>query len=176
MKTFNIKIKIAEYFFQNPSARHRVRGLERTLKLPLPSIIRYCKELDKEGILKKIDIEDVTFYSANKNNEEYLFQKKLFNIKQIHNSKLIEHLKKTLNNPVIILFGSYSKGEDDETSDIDLYIETTTKKIDLKTFEKFFGKNIQIFTYKNINEIPNKHLANNILNGIVLNNYVEVLK
>ena len=50
MITKNIKQLIEEYFFNYPSTKIRVRQLERTLKLPLPSIIRYCKELEQEGI------------------------------------------------------------------------------------------------------------------------------
>jgi len=53
MKTYNIKEKIKEYFFMNPTAKLRVRQMERELKLPLPSVIRYCRELEKEGILRK---------------------------------------------------------------------------------------------------------------------------
>ena len=74
-----------------------------------------------------------------------------------------------------ILFGSYAKGEDTERSDIDLYIETPSKKdITLEKFEKKLKRNIQIFRHKNLFEIKNKDLVNNIINGIVLNGFVEV--
>ena len=82
-----------------------------------------------------------------------------------------------LSNPPIVLFGSFAKGEDIEDSDIDLYIETLSKKnIDLEKFEKLLKRKIQIFRHKNLNEISNPHLANNIINGIILNNYIEVFK
>lgn len=47
-------------------------------------------------------------------------------------------------NPVIILFGSYAKGEDIENSDIDLYIQTPSKK-ELRTekFEKLLKRKVQ---------------------------------
>ena len=76
-----------------------------------------------------------------------------------------------------ILFGSYAKGEDLENSDIDLYIETPSKKgVHLEKFEKLLQRKIQIFCHKNINGITNLHLANNVLNGIILNNYLEVFR
>ena len=37
-------------------------------------------------------------------------------------------------------------------------------------------RKIQIFNFKNIKEIKNVFLANNILNGITLNNFIEVFK
>jgi predicted nucleotidyltransferase len=177
MKTKNINIKttIKEYFFNNPSEKLRVRQIERKLKLPLPSVIRYVSELTKEGILKINNIGEVRFFCANRSSLVFLMQKKLFNLKSIYESGLIEYLQEEYSNPPIILFGSYSKGEDIESSDIDLYIETPSKKgLDLGKFEKKLNKKIQVFIHKNIDDIPNKLLANNILNGINLNGFVEV--
>jgi predicted nucleotidyltransferase len=175
MRGKDIKLQIKEYFFQNPTAKLRVREIERTLNLPLPSIIRYCKELKKEGILTIHQIGRIIFYTADRINPSYLLEKKLYNIKSLYASGLIDFLKLEFSNPTIILFGSYSKGEDIEESDIDLYIETPFKKeISFKKFEKKLKRNIQIFQHKNIKEIKNPHLANNIINGIVLNGYIEV--
>lgn len=177
MKRKHIKNTIKEYFFTNSTIKLRVREIERTLNLPLPSIIDYTKELVKEKILKKIIIGNVTFFSADRSSEEFLLQKKLFNIKEIYNSKLIKYIKEEYSNPITILFGSYSKGEDTENSDIDLYIETPSKKdFNLSKYEKILKRKIQVFNYKNIKEIKNNHLINNILNGIILNNFIEVFK
>lgn len=177
MKLKSIKQRIQEHFFVNPTAKLRVRQIERELKLSLPSVIRYCKELEKEEILSIVKIGDVIFYTANRSSDEYLLEKRLYNIKQIYQSGFIAYLKKELSNPPIIVFGSYAKGEDIEESDIDLYIEIpSNKKINLEKYEKFLKREIQIFQHKNIGEIKNTSLANNILNGITLNNYVEVFK
>jgi len=177
MTTKNIKKKVKSYFFTNPTAKLRVREIERALKLPLPSVIRYCSELENEGILTIIKIGNVNFYTANRGSEKYLLEKKLFNIKKIYESKLLEYLRQELSNPPIVLFGSFAKGEDTEESDIDLYIETSQKKnLHLEKFEKILKRKIQVFQNKNLNELPNLHLANNIINGITLNSYLEVFK
>ena len=176
MRTKNIKQKIREHFFINPTAKLRVREIEKRLKLPLPSVIRYCKELKEEDILTTIKTGNVVFYTGNRGSENFLLEKKLFNIKSLYVSGLIEFLKIELSNPVILVFGSYSKGEDIENSDIDLYIETPSKKeINLDKFEKILERKIQSFRHKSISEIRNKELADNIINGIVLNGFIEVL-
>ncbi len=173
----NIKELIEEYFFLNPTSKIRVRQIEKTLNLPLPSVIRYCKELTKEGILTIVKTGNVIFYTADRSNEKFLLEKKLFNIRQIYQSGLIDYFRKELSNPVIVLFGSYAKGEDIETSDIDIYIETPSKKeTSLDEFERELQRKIQIFQHRSITEIKNSHLANNIINGIALNKYVEVFK
>ena len=177
MKGKNIKQKIKEYFFVNSNSKHRVREIERILQIPLPSVIRYCKELQEEGILITQKIGSIAFYTADKVNERYLLEKKLFNLKSLYDSGLVKFLKIELSNPLIIVFGSYSKGEDTEKSDIDLYIETPSKKeIKLDKFEKDLKREIHLFRHKKIKEIKNKNLLNNIINGIVLNGFMEVFK
>ena len=177
MRTKNIRETIKEYFFINPTAKLRVRHIERELKLPLPSVIRYTKELEKEEILKKSKIGNIAFYSADRSSKNFLLEKKLFNIKTLYNSELIDFLITELSNPTIIVFGSYSKGEDIESSDIDLYIETPSKKeIKFEKFEKTVKRKLHVFRHKSINEIKNIGLANNIINGIVLNGFVEAIK
>ena len=166
---------IREFFFVNPAAKLRVREIERTLKLPLPSVIRYCNELEQEGILTTNKIGNVNFYTSNMGSEKYILEKRLYNIKQLYESGLIEYLKVNLSNPAIVLFGSFAKGEDTEESDIDLYIETPSKKeISLEKFEDKLKRKIQVFRHKNLKEISNPHMANNIINGITLNNYIGV--
>lgn len=173
----SIKDKIKEHFFINPSAKLRVRQIERELKLPLPSVIRYCKELEGEKILQKIETGGIVLYTSDRNSASYMLEKKLFNIKSIFESGLIDYIITEYSNPPIVLFGSYFKGEDNENSDIDLYIETPKKHtFSLDKFEKILKRKIQVFNYKNINEVTNVHLANNIVNGLTLNNFLEVFK
>ena len=158
----------------NPTAKLRVRQIERELELPLPSVIRYSKDLEKDGILRKESASGVSTYSADRNSKKFLIAKRLFNIKLIFESGLAEHIVKEYFNPVIVLFGSYSKGEDIEDSDIDLYIETPKKQeFNLQKFEKILSRRIQVFNYRKIKEVPNHHLSNNIINGITLNNFLE---
>ena len=173
----DIKESIKNYFLVNPLSKLRVRPMERLLKLPLPSVIKYCKELIKEGILTTVKTGNVVFYTADRANYNFVLEKQLFNLRQIYTSGIIDYIRIELSNPTIILFGSYAKGEDTENSDIDLYIETSSKKIiNLKQFEKNLQRKVQVFLHGNISEIKNNHLANSILNGIVLNGFVEVFK
>tara|TARA_Y100000034_G_scaffold123048_1_gene169319 strand:- start:157 stop:690 length:534 start_codon:yes stop_codon:yes gene_type:complete len=173
----SIKNRIKEFFFLNPTIRLRVRQIERQVKVPFPSVIRYTKELESEGILHSSKIADVTTYSANRTSKEFLLEKKLFNIRQLFSCRLINFLIEQLSNPTIVVFGSYSRGEDIEKSDIDLYIETTSKKkINYDKFEKKLQREIQVFIYPNIKKIENKELANNIVNGVVLNGFMEIFR
>lgn len=177
MKQKSIKKAIKEYFFIYPLAKLRVRQIERELGMSLPSVIRSVNDLVKEDILKKVNIGNVVFYTSNRGSSEFVFEKKLFNIRSIHRAGLVEFLIEELGNPQIALFGSYSKGEDQEGSDIDLYVETLSKKeISLERFERALKRKIQLFRFQRIDKLGNPHLANNILNGIILNGFVEVFR
>ena len=171
----SIKSKIMEYFFLNPTQRLRVREIERKARVPLPSAIKYSKELEKEGILESAEISSARFYSADRSSKKFLMEKKLFNLRSIAESGIVEYAVEQCSNPTVVLFGSYSKGEDTEASDIDLYIEAQ-KTVHLEQFENQLHRRIQIFAYRNINDIKNKELANNIINGITLNGFLEAIK
>ncbi len=173
MITKNIKNRLKEYFFLNPTAQLRVRQIERALNIPLPSVIRYVKELEEEKILKRVSVSGVTFFSSDRVSKQFLVEKKLFNILSL--TDFVNYLASELSNPTIVLFGSYSRGEDIETSDIDLYIEAGKREIkDLKLFEKKLQRKIHVLFYKNIRDVENKELANNIVNGITLNGFMDV--
>ncbi len=175
MNIIPIKQQIQEYFYMNPTVKLRVRQIERIVKVPLPSVIRYTKELEQEGILQRLVVGEVAFYAANRVSAQFLREKKLFNLRQLFYSGLIDFLRKELSNPVIIVFGSYARGEDIEESDIDLYVETVVKKkMNVTKYETILGRKIQLFIYKHIKDVENKELANNIINGMVLQGFVEV--
>lgn len=167
------KQKLAAYFFRNPTARLRVRQIERATELPLPSVTRYVKELIEEDILALEEIAGVRFYRAAQSTR-YRRAKQLFNLGQLYESGLVDYFEKLGAN--VILFGSYSRGEDTEESDIDLYVESPEEPRNLERYERFLRKELQIFRHSDVNQIENKYLANNILNGITLAGTVNVFE
>jgi len=175
MITKDIKTRIKEFFFENPTARLRVRHIEKMVKVPLPSAIRYSKELVAEGILQKAKVANVSLFMADRTSKKFLIEKRLYNIKKLYDCGLVDFLVMEHANPTMIVFGSYAKGEDIESSDIDIYLQTPAKKsLNLGKFEKLLERKIQIFNYNGIKSVENKELANSIINGIVLNGFLEV--
>lgn len=73
----------------------------------------------------------------------------------------------------IVLFGSFSRGEDVKESDIDLFMVAKEKQLDIAKFEKYLDKQINIIWEENFNRLS-KELRNNIINGIVLHGYLKV--
>lgn len=153
-------------FLEFPSKSFQIRELSRILELAPTSIKLHLDSLEKQELIKK---EKVGVYQAYKSNinEKYNFFKRLNNLILIKDSKLIEHLNDAFEYPEnITLFGSFSFGEDNENSDIDIAIKTgIEKELNLKNFEKKLNHKIQIIF---INNKINENLYKSITNGIVL--------
>jgi len=117
---------------------------------------------------------------ANQGSPNYTKIKIIFNLTGIYMSGLIETLNEKYRNPkAIILFGSYRKGEDISTSDIDIAIEMdeitkykTVRIKELETIEKKLCRKIQIHFFNR--KAVDINLFNNIANGIVLSGFLEV--
>ena len=166
--------KIAGIFFNEPTKEHYLIEISKKAKLAHTSVKKHLETLNKEGIIKEIKEKkgERTFpiYKANLENKEYRYYKKLFNIEKIR--PLADFLNDALMPKNIILFGSYSRGEDAEDSDIDLFLECGEQKIALPKFEKELNRAIQLHFKPNFKDYP-KELKNNIINGIVLQGYLE---
>jgi predicted nucleotidyltransferase len=177
MKAKDIKGRLQAHFFLHPTAKLRVRQIERELGAPLPSVIRYARELEKEGILKVSVVGGARLYSADRSSPKFLLEKRLFNIRSLYSSGLVGSLIEEYNNPPIILFGSYARGEDVETSDVDIYVESGAKdEKDLSVFERRLGRKIHVIMSKSLPSLRNKGLANNIINGFVVSGYLEAFR
>ena len=90
------------------------------------------------------------------------------------NASLVFYEIENKTNPdVIVLYGSASKGEDVEDSDLDLFIIAKEKPINLERFEKELNRKIHIIFENSLKRVS-KEFLNNLINGIVLYGYLKV--
>ncbi|MCD6464408.1 nucleotidyltransferase domain-containing protein, partial [Candidatus Woesearchaeota archaeon] len=100
--------------------------------------------------------------------------KVFYNIRKLKESGLLKELNKFYLKPTIVLFGSCASGMDTETSDFDLLIiSEKTALLNVKKFERLIKRKIQLFIVKNIKDLKNKHLVNNIVNGITIQGKIK---
>jgi predicted nucleotidyltransferase len=152
-----------EFFFENPSVKLTVRELGKKLKLSPSTLHIYLLRLRKEGFLSKDNQWIDNWYNR--------LIKSNYYAEKFSKSGLIDYLDQELAASCILLFGSFRKGESNQESDIDFFVECgKNKKVDLARFEKKLGHKIQLFTQPNINLLP-KHLLNNVVNGIKIKGY-----
>lgn len=169
------ELNILKMFFEEPTKEFNVREVSRYLKIAPATASKELKSLAKKGLLKEKKERVYNFYSPNLDNELYKDMKVFYNIRKIKDSKLIEELNRFYLKPTIIFFGSGAFGLDTEESDFDLLIisEKNQEFSELKKFEGKINRKIQIFPVKDVKDLKNPHLINNVLNGITLQGGVK---
>ncbi len=162
-------------FFESPTREYNVREVARCIKISPTTASSELKSLAKYGILKKKEEHHLILYRGNLESESYLDEKLFYNIRKLKESGLIEELNQFYLKPTIVLFGSASRGMDVENSDFDIVVisEKTSELPKRKEFEKKLNRQLQIFAVKDVKDLKNKHLINNVLNGIVLQGEVK---
>ena len=166
--------RILQIFFSEPTRFFQLRGISRIAKIGLPSAINHVKKLEKGGFVKKEKKGVYESYTANKESDKYKLYKKSDIILRLNESGFIEYLINNTTPNAIMLFGSASRGEDTEASDVDIFVLAKEEKLDLKKFEKFIKRKINIYFEDNIKNLS-KEFLNNIINGIKLYGYLKVV-
>ncbi len=153
-------------FIEDCYRRINVREYSRLRKISPPTASKILFELNKEGLLLIEKDRNYIFYYANKNNKIFVDLSRIYWNVRLDN--LVDFLNKNLTNPTIVLFGSLSKAETKNDSDIDICIIGHKKELNIKNFEDSLKRKIQLFFFSSIEDIKNKELANNIINGYIL--------
>ncbi len=152
------------------------RAIASLLNVSPTAVANSLMGLEKEGILaiKRDKNMNLNLIELNRDNPKIIGLKRVENLKMLYQSGISEFLEETFPGTSIILFGSYSYGEDTLKSDIDIaVIGTKEKEININKFEKILEREIRINFYDNFKEI-HKHLKENLCNGILLKGGIEL--
>ena len=151
LKLTILQQEILRLFFIKAGLVLNARAISRYLEVSHPAISKALPFLEKkEFITIHKDKESKRFsIELNRDNSLVIGLKRADNLKLLYESGLIQHLYDSLQGTTIILFGSYSFGEDTSTSDIDLaVIGLKDKHLDLNKFEKILERKITINYYE----------------------------
>ena len=111
---------------------------------------------------------NLVLVELNRDSERIIQLKRTENLRILYDSGLNDVLEEKFPGDSILLFGSYSRGDDTIKSDIDIaVIGSKLKKIELEKYEKMLNREIRINFYGSFKDV-NKELKENLLNGIVL--------
>ena len=168
---------VLEVFTNEPTKKHYLKEISEKSKLAHTSVKIQLIKLVKANLIIQVNEKkgkrNFPFFVANINSEKFKFVKKIQNLKQLYSSGILNFLEEKTIPSSIVLFGSYSNGEDIESSDIDIFIESKEIVLNLNKFEKKLNRKINIYFKSNINLCP-KELRNNIANGMVLLGFIEL--
>lgn len=175
LKFTRLQNEILRFLVIKSGMTFNLRRIALNLKVSLTAVKKSLNLLQKEGL---VDVEKdpeskQLSITLNKKNPKVFSFKRIENLKIIYESGIVEYLSDIFPGSAIMLFGSYSYGEDNVKSDIDIAIVGSKEKsVNLIKFEKVLEKDIALHFYKGLRNI-NKNLRNNIINGIVLEGGVK---
>ncbi len=150
------------------------REIARILDVSPTAVANSVRELKERGLLRIEKIKTINFISLNRDEQRAIELKRAENLRNAYGSGLSDYLHNALPGGTISLFGSYSRGEDTETSDIDIaVIGRGQKNLDMGRYQEALRRKINVNFYDSWGKI-HRHLRNNILNGIILHGSVEI--
>lgn len=164
-------LKVLEVFFREPTTIHFIKEISRKIKLAHTSVRKIIKDLLKDELIIKKESKPFDGYVANRENSRFLFYKRVYNLYSLCN--LVEKVGEEMCPRAIVLFGSYSLGEDVEGSDIDiLLISKAKKELNLEKLEKTLMREINLMIVDNLKKL-NKNIQKKVFNGIVLQGVLD---
>lgn len=167
------RYRILQEFFNFPRKDFQMREISRNTKIAQPSVMNHLKALVNERLIIKEKKGIYPSYRVDRENELFKIYKKTDLILRMQEMGLIDLINDSCMPDVIVLFGSASKGEDIEESDVDLYIQSPEKKLKLEKYEKLLNRKISLFFKEDFSKLSNE-LKNNIINGIIIKGYFKV--
>ena len=162
--------EIFRYLVIKAGLSFNLRSLARALEVSSTAIAKALPGLEKNQIVKVKKDKESKRLSIELNRDSFTIiqLKRVENLRMIYESGLVNFLSDSFPGKTIVLFGSYSLGEDTIKSDIDIVIiDAKEKNIELSEYNKKLDRLIFLHFYPDFKKIGIP-LKENILNGIVL--------
>ncbi len=170
LKLTNLQQEILRLLFVKAGTSLNQRQIANFLGVSPPAVMKALPDLGEENLIKIRQDKETNRWSieSNRDNHKVMQLKRTDNLKLIYETGLADFLEKEFAGATIILFGSYSRGEDIINSDIDIaVIGRKEKQVDLIRYEGELERKININFYDSFKNI-HKQLKENLCNGIVL--------
>lgn len=168
------RYKLLQEFFDFPKKSFHMRELARNIRLAQISVINHLKALLKENLVIKEKGTIYNVFKANRENQVFKLLKQQDMVLRIHKSGVLDYIEKSAHPNCILLFGSASRGEDTEGSDIDLFVQAEEANLELTKYEKLINRKINILFEPDVKKLS-KELTNNLINGRILSGYFKVM-
>lgn len=159
-------LEVMKIFFIEPAGIHFIKEISKKIKLAPTSVRTSIATLLKLNLIKKKKSKPFDGLAANRENEDFIFYKRVYNLYSL--KELSGFLISNYYPRLLVVFGSYSLGEDVESSDIDIFILSKAKKdVNTEIFERGLQRKINLLIVDDAEKLD-KGIYGKIQNGIVL--------
>lgn len=172
----DLQRKIIRLFFIKAGSSLTENSVAKHLGVARQSVSKALPFLKEKQVLiiEKDEESKRLSIMLNRDDHKVIWMKRCDNVLQIYESGLVQFFHDHFPEATIILFGSYSYGEDTLKSDIDIaIIGSLQKDVDLSKYEQLLERQININYYKSF-KLIHANLLNNILNGITIKGVIAL--
>jgi predicted nucleotidyltransferase len=170
---------ILELFFNNPTKQWHFEDMLKEGKITRSKASLWLRRLSKQGLIKRIKARGkMPYFIANYSSPDYQNKKRIFALSQLYESGFLNHLVSLGKAKTIILFGSFSRWDWYQKSDIDIFIYGNPEGLDIGKYEIKLHRDIQLFICENMNELKKlgKGLIKSIIKGDIIKGDIGFVK
>jgi len=160
------------YLFYNYPTKHwHYSKLKETLKISDPKLSKWLSKLKKDNLIQKIKEKNkMPYYIGNYSTPNYRNSKNIFALRYFHENDFLNYLG-SLNAKLVIIFGSFSRGDWYFESDIDLFVYGNIDEDKIYDFSKKLNREIQLFHCENRKSF--RKMSNDLIKNILLGYVVK---
>lgn len=168
--------EILNFLFVHPTTTFRGRALAKRLNKSVSGVVKSIRNLKKIGLIT-LEKDFTLKIALNRDNKETFILKRITNLKSLYTTGLVSLLSNKFPGSTIIVFGSYSYGEDTEDSDIDVailgYPKGNVVHKELVKYNNLLERSVHLHFFDNLKNVD-KNLRENIINGIRLKGMIKL--
>lgn len=167
---------VLEPFFNSPKHWH-FDELHKKIGISKPQLSSWLKKFVKERtILRVKKAGKMPYYTCNFDNPDFQNTKRLFALKTFNESGLLSHITALEGAKVVIIFGSFSRFDWYDHSDIDIFIYGDDSHFEQGKYELKLHRDIQIHLARNKKDLKRmKKLLPYILSGDFIKGSIQEL-
>jgi len=142
------QLKVLTLFLENPHSSYYLRESARILDMDPMTVKRSLSLLLRDELLVKTEEKNRILYQANMENPAIRHLKISYNLSFLQEKKMVKFIINKMKSVTsIMLFGSFAKGENDESSDIDIVTISLSKDKPTAELAKLLGRDVNLLNF-----------------------------
>ncbi len=163
---------ILKLFFENPTREWHFEEILGEAGVARSKADRWLKKFTREGLVKKVKEKGkMPYYISNYDSPAYQNRKKLFALNMLYESGFLNQLSALKKAKTVIIFGSFSRSDWYEGSDIDLFIYGDPEGLSVAKYELKLHRDIQLFVCHSTGDL--KKFGTGFIRNIIKGNLVK---
>ena len=163
-------------FFNYPGREWHFEEILQKAKIVRSKANGWLKQFIKEGLIRRIKEKNkMPYYISKYASPPYKNRKKLFAFNQLYRSGFLDHLTSLPKAKAVIIFGSFTRSDWYNDSDIDLFIYGESEGLKLASYGLKMHRDIQVFVCHNQKELARfgEGLLRNVIKGNVIKGDID---